>query len=77
MFFIKEYPSHIILKNVCEGIFLSEKLIVALICLLIALLFIKSENFTLGDAEARLVSRMMKSEKLVEVFNLDSETVFL
>ena len=56
---------------------MSKKLIVALICLVIALLFMKSENFTLGDAEARLVSRMMKSERLVEVFNLDSERVFL
>ena len=54
---------------------MSEKLIVALICLIIALIFIKRENFTLEDAEARLVSRMMKSERLVEVFNLDSESI--
>ncbi len=54
-----------------RGIFLSKKLIVALICLLIVILLGRGENVGLDRAEARLISKMLESERLTEVFAMN------
>lgn len=58
-----------------RGIFLSKKLIVVFICLLLALASLKCENRALEDAEARLIAKMLESERIVEVFSMDGEVV--
>ena len=50
---------------------MSKKLIVVIICLIIALLSIKNENASLGDAEAMLISKMLENERVAEVFAMD------
>lgn len=54
-----------------RGIFLSKKLIVVIICLIIAMLTSKKDNTCLGEAESRLISKMLESEKAIEVFAMD------
>lgn|GEM_PF-1663369 len=50
-----------------------KKLIVSLICLIVVIIsiLISSENTSLGDAEAKLVSKMMENEKVCEVFSIN------
>ena len=58
-----------------RGIFLSKKLIVVLVCFIMALLTFKRENTALGEAEARLIAKMLESDRIVEVFSMESEVV--
>lgn len=66
-------PPHIIFKIVCGGFVLSKKLIVALLCLIIAVITLlsKREDTSLHSAGERLVSAMMGNDGAVAVFNMD------
>lgn len=59
-----------------RGIFLSKKTLVAVICLVIALLTLKRSNRGLDDAEAMLISKLLENEYAVEVFGMDREGIF-
>lgn len=61
-----------------RGIFLSKKLVIALVILIIALfsLTFEGNNKSLGDAEAVLISKMLENEKIREVFNMKSEGIY-
>ncbi|MBR6633003.1 MAG: hypothetical protein IKL05_01735 [Clostridia bacterium] len=50
---------------------MSKKLIVVIICLIIVLLSKNRENSSLEEAEARLISKMMESDRAVEVFGMN------
>ena len=52
---------------------MSKKLIVALLCLIIAIITLMSrrEDTTLRSAGERLISAMQKSDTAVAVFNMD------
>lgn len=54
---------------------MSKKLIVVLICLIIALVTVKKENRGLGEAESRLIAKMLENDRIVEVFSMESEVV--
>ncbi len=52
-----------------------KKLIVVIICFIIALLSARRENTSLEEAESRLISKMLENEKVVEVFSMDDRGV--
>ena len=58
-----------------RGIFVSKKLIAVIICIIIAILFGRRENSSLGDAQSMLISKMLENEKVVEVFGMDEECI--
>lgn len=53
---------------------MSKKLAVVILCLVIVLvsILLGKENRTLSDAGELLISKMLESEKAVEVFNMHS-----
>ena len=54
---------------------MSKKLIVVLVCLIMALASLKGENRALGEAEARLIAAMLENETVAEVFAMEGEVV--
>lgn len=55
---------------------MSKKLIVVIICLVIALFSVKKENKSLDEAESMLISKMLESERITEVFSMTDEGVY-
>ena len=49
---------------------MSEKLIAVIVCLIMVLLTLKCENTGLGEAEARLISKMLENDRVAEVFSM-------
>ncbi len=54
---------------------MSKKLIVVIICFIIALLSARRENTSLEEAESRLISKMLESERAVAVFSMKDRGV--
>ena len=49
---------------------MSEKLIIVILCLIIALLTLKRENTGFAEAESMLISKMLENDRAVEVFSM-------
>ena len=50
---------------------MTKKMLVVLLCLIIVLLTMNKGNTGIGEAEARLISKMLENDKVVQMFAMD------